>query len=193
MLSPVEALERLREGNRRFVEGGRATHLSLHPEGRAELVGGQAPFAIILGCSDSRVPAELVFDQGAGDLFVVRVAGNVVAPTQLGSIEFAAEKLGVRLVVVMGHSGCGAVSAALEARGGNAEGSPAMKAILDRLQPCLAGVPDDGVDAAVRANVVHSVADLRRGSDVLARLVAEERLQIIGAEYVLESGVVDFL
>src|SRR6266576_2553618 len=114
ILDAIQALDRLREGNGRFVSNQAAEHVLSNPTRRAELVAGQEPFAIILGCSDSRVPAELVFDQGFGDLFVIRVAGNIVAPSQVGSVEFAAARFGTRLVVVMGHSNCGAITAAVE-------------------------------------------------------------------------------
>src|SRR5438067_9648001 len=114
MISAREALERLREGNRRFVRGVRSSDLLVSEARRSELAAGQQPFAIVLGCSDSRVPAEIVFDQGLGDLFVIRVAGNIVAPSQVGSVEFAAARYGTRLVVVLGHSECGAILATLE-------------------------------------------------------------------------------
>ena len=114
MISTREALERLREGNRRFVSGMRRNATLTNQTRRSELAAGQEPFAIILGCSDSRVPAEIVFDQGLGDLFVIRVAGNIVASSQIGSVEFAAERFSIPLVVVLGHSRCGAVLATLE-------------------------------------------------------------------------------
>jgi carbonic anhydrase len=131
-----EALERLREGNRRFVSDlAKADGLSSRSR-RAELVTGQRPFAIILGCSDSRVPAEIVFDQGLGDLFVIRVAGNIVAPSQIGSVEFAAERFGTRLVVVLGHSQCGAVLATLEELQRPRESqSRNLRSIVDRIRP----------------------------------------------------------
>src|SRR5271157_2642032 len=115
MISAREALDRLKEGNRRFASDLRSRDLPTGQTRRRELAAGQEPFAIILGCSDSRVPAEIVFDQGLGDLFVIRVAGNIVAPSQIGSVEFAAERFGTRLVVVLGHSSCGAIEAAIEA------------------------------------------------------------------------------
>lgn len=168
---------------------------------RTELVQGQEPFAIILGCSDSRVPAELVFDQGLGDLFVIRVAGNIVAPSQVGSVEFAAERFGSRLVVVMGHSNCGAIDATLaELRRPSESRSPNLKAIVDRISPSvkslletdLASDPQQLMAKAVRANVRACVDHLRHGSQLLEQLINDHNLLIVGAEYCLETGEVDF-
>lgn len=202
MIPAPEALERLLDGNRRFATGVRSDESACGLGRRVELVAGQRPFAIILGCSDSRVPAELVFDQGLGDLFVIRVAGNIVAPSQIGSAEFAATRYGTRLVVVLGHSRCGAVIATLdELRRPAEDQSPNLRAIVDRVRPSveslLATDLGNDLDAlvarAVRANVRASVDRLRHGSEVLERLAAEEGLVIVGAEYSLESGVVEFL
>jgi carbonic anhydrase len=201
MFSAVEALEHLRDGNRRFVANqSTASAVSNHVR-RATLVTGQAPFAIVLGCSDSRVPAELVFDQGFGDLFVIRVAGNIVAPSQVGSVEFAAERYGTRLVVVMGHSQCGAVLATLEdLLGGPTTESRNLRSIVDRVrpsvEPLLTGRHETDLDAlmrdAVRANVRASASHLRHGSELLERLIRKDGLVVVGAEYSLESGVVTF-
>ncbi len=194
-----EALERLRAGNRRFASGtGRLDGLTSHAR-RAELVAGQQPFAIVLGCSDSRVPAEIVFDQGLGDLFVIRVAGNIVAPSQVGSVEFAAEQFGTRLVVVLGHSQCGAVVATIEALERPEDThSRNLRSIVDRIRPSvepllateLAADPEALVRAAVRANVRESANQLRHGSEILERLIARDGLLVVGAEYSLESGIV---
>ena len=201
MISAREALERLREGNVRFVSDTSGRGVLANPSRRSELVARQDPFAIILGCSDSRVPAEIVFDQGLGDLFVIRVAGNIVAPSQVGSVEFAAERFGTRLVVVLGHSRCGAVLATLEKLTGPTEGqSRHLRSIVDRIRPSVEGLleaepgshPDALVDQAVRANVRVSVNHLRHGSEVLERLIRTEGLRVVGAEYSLETGVVDF-
>lgn len=168
---------------------------------RAALVDGQEPFAIVLGCSDSRVPAELVFDQGFGDLFVIRVAGNIVAPSQVGSVEFAAAKFGTRLVVVMGHSQCGAITATVdELLGRGTAESVNLRSIVDRVRPSvetlLVGRPDVEVDSlidqAVRANVRVSANHLRHGSELLENLVRTDGLLVVGAEYSLETGVVTF-
>ena len=199
MIPAGEALRRLRDGNRRFVANQSSTALS--PARRAALVAGQEPFAIVLGCSDSRVPAELVFDQGLGDLFVIRVAGNIVAPSQVGSVEFAAARFGTRLVVVVGHSQCGGVTAALEeALGRGTTESVNLRSIVDRIRPALetmlAGRRDADPDAlmrdAVRANVRAAAEHLRHGSALLEELIRKDGLVVVGAEYSLESGVVTF-
>jgi carbonic anhydrase len=201
MIPAVEALARLREGNRRFV-ANQATATALSSQARrSALVAGQEPFAIVLGCSDSRVPAELVFDQGFGDLFVIRVAGNVVAPSQVGSVEFAAALYSTRLVVVMGHSQCGAVIATMEELLGRATNrSRNLRSIVDRVRPAVESVlrgrhdasPDALVRDAVRANVRASVDHLRHGSELLEQLIRDEGLMVVGAEYSLETGVVEF-
>lgn len=189
------ALRRLIKGNQRFVGRTSRVHAGWEPG----LVEGQAPFAVILGCSDSRAPAELVFDQGLGDLFVIRVAGNVVAPSGIGSVEFAALQFGTRLVVVMGHSHCGAISATIEAaRKPNADYSRNLRAITDRIHPHIAHLIRPGASKAeiareaVRANVRASAAQLRHGSAVLEKLIGEGKLAVAQAEYDLETGVVDF-
>ena len=200
MISAHEALERLREGNRRFVSGkqGRETDPSRSP--RPELAASQEPGAIILGCSDSRVPAEIVFDQGLGDLFVIRVAGNIVAPSLVGSIEFAAVRFGTRLVVVLGHSECGVIHAALEELRQPIESqSPNMQSIIDRVRPAVEESlrteqgrdPTDIVRRAVRANVSASANHLRHDSEILARLIETDGLLVVGAEYSLETGEVE--
>ncbi|AMX03264.1 carbonic anhydrase [Microbulbifer thermotolerans] len=201
MLSAAEAIRRLREGNRRFVSGERDMGVRLDQHRRRELLEGQPCFAIILGCSDSRVPAELIFDQGLGDLFVIRVAGNVVAPSQIGSIEFAAERFGTPLVVVLGHSHCGAVQATLEELERPQESrSPNLRSIVDRIRPSVepllecadAHNAETLAERAVRANIRASANQLRHGSQILEQLVQEGRLVIVGAEYSLETGEVDF-
>jgi carbonic anhydrase len=201
MLNAVEALSRLRDGNHRFVTD-QATSPSLSSAARrVALVAGQAPFAIILGCSDSRVPAELVFDQSFGDLFVIRVAGNIVAPSQVGSVEFAASRFGTRLVVVMGHSQCGVVIATVEELLGRATNqSRNLRSIVNRVRPSVEALlsgnrerdPDALVREAVRANVRASVNHLRHGSELLEALIRDTGLLVVGAEYSLETGVVEF-
>ncbi|MDQ6770104.1 MAG: carbonic anhydrase [Gemmatimonadota bacterium] len=201
MISAREALERLQDGNRRFVSDAPSHNPLGHQTRRAELASGQEPFAIILGCSDSRVPAEIVFDQGLGDLFVIRVAGNIVAPSQIGSVEFAASRSGARLVVVLGHSQCGAILATLEELEQPTENhSRNLRSIVDRIIPCVAPLlatelrhdHDALVRQAVRANVRASANQLRHGSDIVEQLIQEERLYVVGAEYCLETGVVEF-
>jgi carbonic anhydrase len=202
MITAREALERLREGNRRFASDTRSHGTLTSQARRDELTAGQEPFAIILGCSDSRVPAELVFDQGLGDLFVIRVAGNIVAPSQVGSVEFAAALFGTRLVVVLGHSQCGAIQATIdELQRPTASQSRNMRSIVDRVRPAVEGLlatdlrhhMKDLARHAVRANIRASVDHLRHGSEVLERLVDEDGLLVVGAEYSLETGVVEFL
>ncbi len=200
MMSAVEAFERLRNGNVRFVASLRSPTGRLESDRRPQLGAGQEPFAIILGCSDSRVPAELVFDQGFGDLFVIRVAGNIVAPSQVGSVEFAAERFGTPLVVVLGHSQCGAVLATVEAIGRPAiSAGPNLRSIVERIRPSVAPLMQRGgaasadlVGEAVRANIRASAEHLRAGSEILERRVAAGGLLVVGAEYSLETGVVDF-
>jgi len=201
MISAREALERLREGNRRFVSGARSSDTLTNQTRRSELATRQEPSAIILGCSDSRVPAEIVFDQGLGDLFVIRVAGNIVAASQIGSVEFAAERFGTRLVVVLGHSQCGAVLATLEDLQRPTDNqSRNLRSIVDRVRPSVEALlstelrhdPEALVRHAVRANVRISASQLRYGSEVLDQLIEKDGLLVVGAEYSLETGVVEF-
>jgi carbonic anhydrase len=201
MISAQEALERLQQGNHRFVTSLEAGAPSPDESRKLELVREQSPFAIVLGCSDSRVPAELVFDQGLGDLFVIRVAGNIVAPSQVGSVEFAASRFGTRLVVVLGHSQCGAILATVEELQRPAESqSRNLRSIVDRVRPSVEGLMktelrhdlDALVRNAVRANVMASVNHLRHGSEILEQLIRDEGLRVVGAEYSIETGEVDF-
>lgn len=200
MISASDALSRLRDGNRRFVNDEATLATILSRSHRAALASRPEPCAIILGCSDARVPAELVFDQGFGDLFVIRVAGNIVAPSQVGSVEFAAARFGTKLVVVMGHENCGAIAATLEELTGEGENaSKNLRSIVDRVRPSvetvLATRPADHatlVREAIRANVRVSANHLRHGSELLERMIQEEGLMVVGAEYSLETGLVDF-
>lgn len=199
MISAPEALERLRLGNQRFVSEVRSTDIiQARP---IDVALGQEPFAIILGCSDSRVPAEIVFDQGLGDLFVIRVAGNIVASSQVGSVEFAASRYGPRLVVVLGHSQCGAIEATIEELSQATENqSRNLRSIVDRVRPSVEALlstelrhdPVELVRQAVRANIRASVNQLRHGSDVLENLIQNNGLRVVGAEYSLASGLVEF-
>jgi carbonic anhydrase len=200
MIPAREALDRLREGNQRFAANVRGSDPFVTHLRRIELTSGQQPFAIILGCSDSRVPAEIIFDQGLGDLFVIRVAGNIVAPSQVGSVEFAAERYATPLVVVLGHSQCGAILATLEEMRKPTTHSHNLRAIVDRVRPSVESLmatplrndEDALVREAVRANIRASVNHLRHGSRVLEDLIQTQGLLVVGAEYSLESGVVDF-
>lgn len=201
MISAKEALQRLKEGNLRYLSDD-LPPIVINAESRRQLLKSQNPFAIILGCSDSRVPAEIIFGQGLGDLFVIRVAGNIVAPSQIGSIEFAAENFGTSLVVVLGHTMCGAVEATIEQLKRPKElRSPHLHSIVSRIRPSVEPLLDVGNPAdkqglmhrAVRANIASSVSNLRHGSEILETLVEKQKLMIVGAEYCLETGVVDFI
>jgi carbonic anhydrase len=201
MVPAREALKRLQDGNRRFVSDARSRDTLTSRVRRAELTDGQEPFAAILGCSDSRVPVEIVFDQGLGDLFVIRVAGNIVAPSQIGSVEFAAEQFCTRLVVVLGHSGCGAIEATLEQLQRPIENqSRNLRSIVDRVRPSVEGLlatelrndPDALARHAVRANIRASVSHLRHGSQLIEQMIRKDGLLVVGAEYSLDTGVVEF-
>lgn len=200
MIPAREALDRLREGNQRFAANIRGIDAFISHTKRAELASGQQPFAIILGCSDSRVPSEIVFDQGLGDLFVIRVAGNIVAPSQVGSVEFAAEAYSTKLVVVMGHTQCGAILSTIAALRSPGKYSLNLRSIVDRVRPSVEALlgtdlsKDENalVRAAVRANIRASTNHLRHGSQVLEDLIRNNGLMVVGAEYSLETGVVDF-
>lgn len=201
-VSAMESLKRLREGNARFTDNVRSLGSMLSFVHRSEAANvPQQPHAIILGCSDSRVPAEIVFDQGLGELFVIRVAGNVVAPSQVGSIEFAASRFGTQLVVVMGHTGCGAIRATIESLQSHASaGSSSLRSIVDRVRPAVESLlrtdlchdPVALDREATRANVRQSCNLLRHSSEILERLILTDRLLIVGAEYSLETGRVSF-
>jgi len=201
MIPSDTALARLREGNRRFAEDRPAESGPSGSARRSQLVAGQQPFAIILGCSDSRVPAEIVFDQGLGDLFVIRVAGNIVAPSQIGSVEYAAEVTGARLVVVLGHSNCGAIEATInELQQPQANRSRNLSSIVNRIRPSVETLLETGLSQdrsalvrfAVRSNIRASVDHLRHGSEILERLIDKDGLVVVGAEYSLETGMVEF-
>ncbi len=201
MISAIESLDRLQKGNRRFASGVQSRDTLMGQMQRDKLLLGQNPSAIILGCSDSRVPAEIIFDQGLGDLFVIRVAGNIVAPSQIGSVEFAAGRFGTPLVVVLGHSMCGAIQATLEELQQPTENqSRNQRSIVDRVRPSVEALlatelrhePDELVKQAVRANIRASANQLRHGSEVLEQLIDKNAFLVVGAEYSLETGVVDF-
>jgi carbonic anhydrase len=201
MISAQDALKRLQEGNRRFSSDVRSLDSLLRQVNRGSMTDNQTPFAVILGCSDSRVPVEIVFDQGVGDLFVIRVAGNIVAPSQIGSVEFAAAQFGTRLVVVLGHSRCGAIIATLdELRRPVENQSRNLRSIVERIRPAVAELletelsqDDDAlVRHAVRANIRASVGQLKHGSKAIEQLIDTDDLLVVGAEYSLETGQVEF-
>jgi len=202
MMTASEALQRLKKGNQRFASGLRSVNALVSQMQRADFVDCQAPFAIILGCSDSRVPAEMVFDQGLGDLFVIRVAGNIVAPSQIGSVEFAAERFGTPLVVVLGHSMCGAVLATLDDLECPSETTSSnVLSIVNRIRPTVKPLLETELrqsrerllEAAIRANIVAATNNLRHGSPLLEQLIQQGNLTIVAAEYSLETGKVDFI
>ncbi len=194
-----DALRWLMEGNRRFVAGAPRAEQDMDAL-RRDLEGAQHPFAIILGCSDSRVPAEIVFDQGLGDLFVIRVAGNIVASSQIGSVEYAAARLGAPLLVVLGHSHCGVIEATVA----GLRSEPGLRSVhlsnitdqvAPEVEPLLDMYPENEpalLAAATRTNVLASMQRLREGSSILRDLVDRGRFRIVGAQYYLDSGVVDF-
>ena len=199
MQKAQQALDKLIEGNRRFVAEVQSQAMQKQDARRYRLVPRQEPFAIIIGCSDSRVPAEIIFDQGLGDLFVIRVAGNIIAPSQVGSVEFAAERFGTRLVLVLGHSCCGAIEATVEELERPSESrSPNLRAIVDRIRPSVESLLEVGLESdrlieqAVRANIRASANQLRHGSPILEKLIEKDELLVVGAEYSLETGSVDF-
>ena len=201
-VTAASALQKLREGNARFAANARGTGTLITAARRAQLTAAQEPFAIVLGCSDSRVPVELVFNQGPGDLFVIRVAGNIVAPSLIGSVEFAADRFGTRLVIVLGHSSCGAIAATIEDLHRPApDSSPHLLDIVDRIRPgveeIVARHEAEGAlaveHAVMTANVRASVDQLRHGSTIVESLIANDGLVVTGAWYSLETGRVEFL
>lgn len=197
----LDALRRLQEGNLQFAAGNYNTADQTAELKLTEANAHQAPFAVVLGCSDSRVPVEIVFNQGFGDLFVIRVAGNIVAPSQIGSIEFAAEKFGIKLVIVMGHTHCGAIQATLDemTRSGGSQ-SRNLRSIVDRIRPSIQGLlatdlknhPEMLKQVAVRTNISISANFLRHGSEIIEQMIEQGELMVVGAEYSLETGLVDF-
>ena len=201
MTTAADALKRLNEGNQRFVSGISSSQRRVYHERRKELVAGQSPYAIILGCADSRVPVNVVFDEGLGDLFVIRVAGNIVDEAITGSVEYAAANLGSKLVVVLGHTHCGAVAATLqEMQQPTNTLSSNLRFIVDSIEPAVQNLANENsgsnsselVSDAVKVNVLQSVANLQATSSILTDLVATGGLKFVGARYDLESGVVEF-
>lgn len=200
-VSAGDALSRLCDGNARFVEGDRCIDTYLSHTKLDGHLQGQSPYAVVLGCSDSRVPVEIIFDVGVGDLFVIRVAGNIVAPSLIGSVELAAEKFGARLVVVLGHTGCGAVEATIDAlQQPHEDRSMHINSIVEYIRPSVEQLLGSGEEftrdrlmkEAIRQNVRTTVDRLRHGSETLEQLILEEGLRVVGAEYSLETGAVEF-
>lgn len=192
-ITPDLALQQLMEGNLRYAQGN-ASHPHQSLERRSELVSGQHPFAVILGCSDSRIPPELIFDQGLGDVFVIRTAGEVVDNASLASIEYAVEHLGVPLVMVLGHDSCGAVTAAVQ--GGEAEGH--LGSLMDFILPAVeqareAGEGSDLLNSSIDNNIFNIVKELQESQPVLSEKVKAGELMILGAHYHLDSGEIEIL
>jgi len=202
MVTSREALQQLIEGNRRYVSGDVSLKSFADSTSPGQRAGKQEPLAIILGCSDSRIPVEIIFDQGPGDLFVIRVAGNIVTPSQIGSIEFAARNFGTRLVVVLGHTHCGAIRATLDALESPPDASsPNIQFIVDHIRPPIDRLLKNDptisskelVRQATRANIHASIKHIQEGSPWIRRLILRDELQITGAEYSLETGSIEFL
>jgi len=186
-----ENVQKLIEGNKRFA-ASKPIHPNQTTERRVEVSKGQKPFAVILGCSDSRIPPEIIFDQGLGDLFIIRVAGNIVDDIALGSIEYAVDHLGVQLVVVLGHGKCGAVSATVQ--GGEAHGH--INCIVKAIAPAVEKAKKqsgDLIDNSIKANVELVVDQIVSSKPILSELVKEAKLKIAGAYYNIENGVVELI
>ena len=190
-VSPADALARLKAGNQRFV-AGKLQHPHQDSKRRAELAKGQRPFAIVLGCADSRTSPEVLFDQGLGDLFVVRVAGNVLDDHALASIEYAVEHLGAQLIVVLGHQRCGAVQAAKETIDSNAEAPAHINSLVTAIQPAVEATRGADVEATVKANIDNVVEGLRSSEPVLKKEVETGAINVVGAYYNLDTATVSF-
>jgi carbonic anhydrase len=191
-VAPAEAISKLKEGNGRYTSGN-LEHPGQTTERRAELAKDQHPFAVILSCSDSRVPPEIVFDQGLGDLFVVRVAGNVIDDHGLGSIEYAVDHLGARLIVVLGHQSCGAVKAAKETIAAKGKAPGHIQSLVTAIKPVVEATAKDDLDTTVKANVKHVVKALRSSTPILKAKVDSGEVQVIGGYYSLDTGAVSLL
>jgi len=191
-VAPAEAVSKLKEGNGRYTSGN-LQHPGQTTERRAELAKDQHPFAVILSCSDSRVPPEIVFDQGLGDLFVVRVAGNVMDDHGLGSIEYAVDHLGARLIVVLGHQSCGAVKAAKETIAAKGKAPGHIQSLVTAIKPVVEATAKDDLDTTVKANVKHVVQALRSSTPILKAKVDSGEVQVIGGYYSLDTGAVSLL
>jgi carbonic anhydrase len=219
MVAPAEAISKLKEGNSRYTSGNQQhphqsseersymatqsyenagmTFLGMTAEQaakrRTELIKNQHPFATIISCSDSRVPPEMVFDQGLGDLFICRVAGNVINDENLGSIEYSVDHLGVRLIAVLGHQSCGAVKAAKETIAAKGKAPGHIESLVTAIKPAVEATAKDDLDATIKANVKHVVDALRSSTPILKTKVDSGNVQVIGGYYSLDTGAVTFL
>jgi carbonic anhydrase len=191
-VAPAEAISKLKEGNGRYTSGN-LQHPGQTAERRTELAKTQHPFATILSCSDSRVPPEIVFDQGLGDLFIVRVAGNVVNDEGMGSIEYSVDHLGTRLILVLGHQRCGAVDAARETIAAKGKAPGHIESLVTAIKPAVEETAKDDLDATIKANVKHVVQALRSSTPILKAEVDSGKIQVIGGYYSLDTGAVTFL
>lgn len=190
-VSLAEALARLKDGNQRFVAGN-LQHPHQTAKRRVELATRQRPFAIVLGCADSRTSPEVVFDQGLGDLFVLRVAGNVLNDETVGSIEYAVEHLGTQLIVVLGHERCGAIKAARETLAAKVRAPGHIQSLVKAIQPAVEATPGADAEATAKANVLNVAQALRNSDPVLKEKIAAGTLSVAGAHYDLDTGVVEF-
>jgi len=191
-IAPAEAISKLKEGNGRYTSGS-LQHPGQSAERRTEVAKGQHPFAIIVSCSDSRVPPEIVFDQGLGDLFVLRVAGNVINDESRGSIEYAVEHFGVRLIFVLGHQRCGAVEAAKETFAAKGKAPAHIQSLVTAIKPAVESTVKGDLDATIKANVEYVVNSLRTSEPILKPKLDSGDLQVIGGYYSLDTGGVTFL
>jgi carbonic anhydrase len=191
-VAPAEAISKLKEGNGRYTSGN-LQHPGQTTERRTELAKTQHPFAAIISCSDSRVPPEIVFDQGLGDLFVVRVAGNVINDEGLGSIEYTVDHLGTRLILVLGHQSCGAVKAARETIAAKGKAPGHIESLVTAIKPAVEATAKDDLDATVKANVKNVVQALRSSTPILKAEVDSGKIKVIGGYYSLDTGAVTFL
>ena len=191
-VAAAEAISKLKEGNSRYTSGN-LQHPGQTTERRTELVKTQHPFAVIVSCSDSRVPPEIVFDQGLGDLFIFRVAGNVIDDHGLGGIEYAVDHLNVRLIVVLGHQSCGAVQAAKETIAAKGKAPGHIESLVTAIKPAVEATAKDDLDTTIKANVQHVVQALRSSTPILKAKVDSGAVQVTGGYYSLDTGAVTFL
>jgi carbonic anhydrase len=191
-VAPAEAISKLKEGNGRYTSGN-LQHPGQTTERRTELAKTQHPFAGIVSCSDSRVPPEIVFDQGLGDLFIVRVAGNVINDEGLGSVEYTVDHLGTRLILVLGHQRCGAVDAARETIAAKGKAPGHIESLVTAIRPAVEATAKDDLETTVKANVKNVVQALRSSTPILKAKVDSGELRVVGAYYSLDTGSVTFL
>ena len=192
MISPAEAISKLKEGNGRYTSGS-LQHPGQTTERRTELAKTQHPFAAIVSCSDSRVPPEIVFDQGLGDLFVVRVAGNVINDEGMGSLEYTVDHLGTRLILVLGHQRCGAVDAAKQTIAAKGKAPGHIQSLVTAIKPAVEATAKDDLETTIKTNVKNVVQALRSSTPILKAEVDSGKIQVVGGYYSLDTGAVTFL